>query len=88
MFNTAILIYEGVELLDFAGPGQVFQVTKKDDKSAFKVYTVSLTSDAINSQGFVRIIPEYNLKTAPMPDILVIPGGTTSNIVENRAAMR
>lgn len=88
MLNAAILIYEGVELLDFAGPGQVFQVTKKADKPAFNVYTVAPTLNTIKSQEFVKVIPQYNLNTAPMPDLLVVPGGTTSNIIKNRAAMR
>lgn len=36
-YNVAIFIYQNVELLDFAGPTEVFAST-----SGFKVYTVSV----------------------------------------------
>ena len=36
--NVAILVYEGVELLDFAGPGEVFATS---GRGAFRVYTVA-----------------------------------------------
>ena len=67
--NVAIFLYEGVELLDFAGPGEVFSA------SGFNTYTVSVEGKELTSQHFVRIKPEYSIKTVPTPDIIVFPGG-------------
>src|SRR6187402_188346 len=69
--NVAVFLYEGVELLDFAGPGEVFSA------SGFKVYTVSLDGKELLSQGFLTIQPQYSIDNAPFPDILVFPGGNS-----------
>ena len=74
--RVAIFLYDGVELLDFAGPGEVFTA------AGFKTYTVSVEGNALTSQGFVKIHPEFSMDAAPTPDILVFPGGSagpTSN---------
>jgi transcriptional regulator GlxA family with amidase domain len=76
--NVAIVIHDGVELLDFAGPGEVFAST-----GAFRVYTVAPTRDPVVSQGFVRIVPDYSLDDCPKPDIVVVPGGTTEVLLGN-----
>ena len=67
--NVAIFLYEDVELLDFAGPGEVFSA------SGFNTYTVSANGKDLTSQRFVRIKPDYAIENAPAPDIIVFPGG-------------
>ena len=73
--NVAIFIHEGVELLDFSGPGEVFAAA--DRRRAFNVYTVALTEAPILSQGFVTVKPQYTIFNCPPPDIIVLPGGNT-----------
>lgn len=73
--NVAIFIHEGVELLDFSGPGEVFAAA--DRRRAFNVYTVALTEAPILSQGFLTVKPQYTIFNCPAPDILVLPGGDT-----------
>jgi transcriptional regulator GlxA family with amidase domain len=82
MKNVAIFIHDGVEILDFSGPGEVFAASRPEG-GAFNVYTVSLSTDPIISQGFVKVIPEYSIENAPRPDILVLPGGNTGPVSEN-----
>src|SRR5215203_282356 len=74
--NVAILAFDGMEILDFAGPSEVFQASGE----AFNVYTVGATSAPILSQRFVTITPRYTIQTAPAPDILVVPGGGTEGV--------
>jgi putative intracellular protease/amidase len=69
--NVAIFLYDGVELLDFAGPGEVFSA------SGFNTYTVSVDGGELTSQGFVKIRPEYSIENCPDADIIVIPGGNS-----------
>ena len=52
--NVAILLYDGVELLDFSGLGEVFQQTYFNGKRAFNVFTVGVNSNKIVSQGFLN----------------------------------
>lgn len=77
--NVAIFVFQGMELLDFAGPGEVFAAAHPK----FKVYTVAASTEPIVSQGFVKIVPEYSIQDCPKPDLLVIPGGATSATVKN-----
>ena len=73
--NVAIFIHEGVELLDFAGPGEVFAAAGRS--RAFRVYTVAASKDPVTSQGFLKITPEFTLADCPKPDVIVLPGGAT-----------
>lgn len=77
--KVAILIFEGVELLDFAGPGEVFSATK-----GFEVYTVGLEEKPVVSQGFLTLVPAYTLDNCPSPDILVIPGGELEYLLDHK----
>ena len=67
--TIAFYLQNNVELLDFAGPMEVFAV------AGFKVFTVSKTKDPIVSQRSLTIIPDYSLADAPQADILAVFGG-------------
>jgi transcriptional regulator GlxA family with amidase domain len=78
------LIFDDVEVLDFAGPFEVFsrartvggvESRRTDAHAPFDVFTVSASRDPITAVGGVRVIPSYEYDTAPAIDILVIPGG-------------
>ncbi len=85
--NVAIVLYEGVELLDFAGPGEVFAAAagfgEDAGRPAFRVYTVAQRPGPITSQGFVRIVPEFTIDDAPPPDLVVIPGGNSGPLAQD-----
>ncbi|NML65199.1 DJ-1/PfpI family protein [Hymenobacter sp. RP-2-7] len=80
--NVAILVYKNMEILDFAGPGEVFSV------AGFNVYTVAVAPEPISSQGFVVITPNYTLANCPPPDIVVVPGGDTEPILADAALVK
>lgn len=80
--SVAIVVYDGVELLDFAGPGEVFSTA-----GAFRVFTVAPTHAPVLSQGFVRITPDYSVADSPTPDIVVVPGGNAGSFAGNAAGM-
>jgi transcriptional regulator GlxA family with amidase domain/YHS domain-containing protein len=76
--NVAIFLYEGVELLDFAGPYEVFGNT-----GGFNVYTVSyLPEVSVFPQNKIKLKPDYQLANCPKPDIIVFPGATPENIMK------
>ncbi len=79
-FNIAIFLYQGVELLDFLRrPGEAFSATP-----GFNVYTVSADGKQLVSQGFVTIQPQYSIDNAPIPDIVVFPGGEVHETSKNQ----
>jgi transcriptional regulator GlxA family with amidase domain len=82
--NVAVFIHEGVELLDFAGPGEVFAAARAAGGGrAFNVYTVAAAPELITSQGFLSVKPQYTFENAPRPDIVVLPGGNTGIPLQN-----
>lgn len=85
MKKVAILVFDGMELLDFAGPGEVFATAGQG--RAFEVFTVAATTAPIRSQGFVAIEPRYSFADCPKPDILVVPGGATRTSQEDAAVL-
>ncbi len=76
MRNVAILIFDDVEVLDFAGPYEVFTVAARvgDGPPPFDVYTVAPTSP-VSARGGLAIMPHYTLAECPRPDLLLVPGG-------------
>jgi len=64
-------LQDGVEVLDFAGPMEVFAY------AGFHVFTVSRTKAPIVAQGILRIIPDYSIEDAPPADVMAFFGGNT-----------
>ena len=77
--TVAIVIHDSVELLDFAGPGEVFEVAgglaTDRGRRALRVITVGPTAAPVRSQGFLDIVPNFAAGAAPAPAVLVVPGG-------------
>ncbi|AWM39996.1 Isonitrile hydratase [Gemmata obscuriglobus] len=79
--NVAVYVHDGVELLDFAGPGEVFAAAKSG--RAFNVFTVAADAGPITSQGFLKVTPNYTFANCPKPDIVVLPGGNTGHALKD-----
>ncbi len=82
--TVGILIFEDVEVLDFAGPFEVFSRTRTvagsdsrrtDDSAPFDVFTVARSRDMVTAIGGLKVLPGYSWADAPPIDILVVPGG-------------
>jgi transcriptional regulator GlxA family with amidase domain len=74
--NVAIFIFDDVEVLDFAGPFEVFNVTSEvADPTPFNTYTVALTEEPIKARGQLSINPHFSIDNCPTPDIILLPGG-------------
>ena len=81
--RVAILLFPGVELLDFAGPLEVF-----NHMESAKVYTVAAQSGPMTiMQRMLTVVPEYTLSTAPLPDVLVVPGGRMEEVMQDSSVV-
>ncbi|KMQ61120.1 AraC family transcriptional regulator [Chryseobacterium sp. BLS98] len=77
--NVAILIFDNAEVLDFAGPFEVFSVASElKDSELFNVFTVARDSNAISAVNGLSVNPKYNFQDCPPVDILIISGGVGS----------
>ena len=78
---VGILIFDDVEILDVAGPFEVFAVTRLNEEqrlqqsSPFKVYLISEINKQITAIGGLRLTPDMTITECPELDLLIIPGG-------------
>ena len=82
--NVGILLFDNVEVLDFAGPFEVFSRTRlqpgvearrSEEGAPFQVFTVARTRDPITATGGLTVVPRHGFADAPRIDLLVVPGG-------------
>ena len=84
--NVAFVISEGANVMDIAGPWEVFSdamLTSKgkpwhesdgdDMMMPFNTYTVSDSLKPVNAANGLVIVPNYSFETAPKPQVIVIP---------------
>lgn len=82
--KVAILIYDGVYLLDFCGPQEIFFDTMNEkNEKIFDVMLVAPTISPIKAHTGTTIVPDFSIDHCPVPDILVIPGGDLEIIDRN-----
>lgn len=74
--NVAILIFDDVEVLDFAGPFEVFAVADElHDHTAFHTFTLGLKPGTVRARNGLKVVPDFTLENCPPPHLIVIPGG-------------
>ena len=75
------MIFDGVQILDFAGPFDVFSTTRHKDKPAlsdpslFDVLLVSEYPRPVTALGGMKVIPHHTFNDCPKLDILILAGG-------------
>lgn len=76
--TVGILLFEGVELLDFAGPAEVFIVSGYGRH--FRVVTIAAEKQTLKTMGGIQVTPDHAYDDTPPLDILVVPGGAMGNV--------
>lgn len=79
--TVAILLFDGAEVIDYAGPWEVF------GQAGFKVFTVADNSKPIDAVFGQKLIPDYTFGNAPSADIILIPGGRGSRTAMQNPAV-
>jgi len=85
-WSVGILLFNEVEVLDFAGPFEVFSIAAdlESNQKLFTVNTVAQTKDIINARNGLKIQPDFDFFDSPDFDILIIPGGYGAEEIELR----
>ncbi|MEI5672461.1 MULTISPECIES: DJ-1/PfpI family protein [Nocardioides] len=74
--TVAILAFDDMEVLDYAGPYEVFNVAGELGAGhPFEVFSVGLSTAPAVGRGGFAVLPTYSLEDAPPCDVLVVPGG-------------
>ena len=87
--TVAILLFDEIEVLDFAGPFEVFAVTDElAEHQLFRVVTVAPEKRALRARNGLSVNPDHSFADCPEPDILIVPGGFgTRALLANQAVL-
>jgi transcriptional regulator GlxA family with amidase domain len=85
MKQLGIFLFDEVEVLDFAGPFEVFSVASQlSTNRLLKVTTFGVTEDLIRAKNGLQVKPDVGVDSLPFLDFLVIPGGDgTKKVIQN-----
>ncbi|MFI6493727.1 GlxA family transcriptional regulator [Streptomyces sp. NPDC050564] len=72
--RVAILVYDGVKLMDVAGPADVFAEANRLGAD-YRIAVLSTTGADVRSSVGIRIAVDGSPATEPAPDTFVVPGG-------------
>jgi len=75
--TVAILMFDHAEIIDFAGPWEVF------GGAGYKVFTVAEKTEPVNCVYGQRVTADYTFDNSPRADILLVPGGGVGNAVND-----
>lgn len=79
--KVAILVFEGVQIIDFCGPYEVF------GQAGYDVFTVGAKAAPLLTAMKLQITPTYALGASPAADILLIPGGNINGARRDAATL-
>lgn len=93
MIRVALLAYDGVEALDFAGPFEVFTTAARvharttPGDPVFEVVAVAAGPGPVRARAGLQLLPSATVADAGVVDVLVVPGGVVDGVREDRAVL-
>jgi transcriptional regulator GlxA family with amidase domain len=94
--NVGILIFDDVEVLDFAGPFEVFSmasaITSPGEERPFDVSLIAEETRPYRASGGIpgvgcQVIPHFTFHTCPHLQVVVVPGGAGTRVEDQNAAL-
>lgn len=83
--TIGIFVFDDVEVLDFAGPYEVFTCATRvaakinpQGDAPFRVRTVGATSAMLRARAGLSVLPEADFANAGDIDVLIVPGGVVT----------
>ncbi|RON03902.1 DJ-1/PfpI family protein [Pseudomonas brassicacearum] len=80
--NIGIYVFDEVEVLDFAGPYEVFTTASRmhtrrsgDQAPLFNVFTIGQSTASVKARAGLKVHPDFSIHDHPSLDCLIIPGG-------------
>lgn len=90
--TVGIYLFDEVEVLDFAGPFEVFSTATRvkarlqpGAPPAFEVVTIADRVRMVKARGGLRVQAQFGIAHHPALDVLVIPGGVVTAELQRQA---
>lgn len=87
--TIGIFLFDNVEVLDFAGPYEVFTCANRvyrhvsgDTSPPFRVLTIAQDSAEVRARAGLRVLPDMAYHAAPDIDVLIVPGGVVQEEID------
>lgn len=80
-FKVAILMFDEVQIIDFAAPYEVFGQAK------FEVFTVSKNGKPVTTAMGLSVNPHYSFANMPEADAILVPGGDTGKVMHDQQVL-
>tara|TARA_B100000446_G_scaffold64723_2_gene61325 strand:+ start:4254 stop:4895 length:642 start_codon:yes stop_codon:yes gene_type:complete len=84
--RVGILIYTDAEVLDFAGPFEVFSTAARLQSSTdtpLEVVLIAEEQKPVNARGGFTVTPHYSIDQHPPLDTLIVAGGVHTHVMHN-----
>jgi len=92
--NVAVYIFDQVEVLDLAGPFEVFSTASRvysrlhpEGEKPFDVFTIAAQAGVVTARGGLLVEPKFQISDHPVIDVLVVPGGVIEEELEREAVI-
>lgn len=82
--TAGILIFPGVEELDFVGPWEVLAATERISPPGCTVFSIAESESSVRAAHGLPVLPDFAFESAPAADLVVIPGGPGVRDLLNR----
>lgn len=79
--TVAILMFDGVQIIDFAAPYEVF------GQARFNVFTVSADGTPVTTAMGLVVNVDHDFDDAPAADIVLVPGGNVDTVRKDDATL-
>ncbi|GGG58891.1 DJ-1/PfpI family protein [Paenibacillus radicis (ex Gao et al. 2016)] len=84
--KVAIVVFNQIEALDFAGPYEVF-LTSSGGGQDFQIFTVAPHEGPVVALGGLSLNPAYTIYNCPTPDLIIVPGGPGARTEKNNSTL-
>lgn len=94
-YSVGIFVFDNVEVLDFAGPYEVFTTASRvygkqnllSSITPFEVFTIGKTKESVRARAGLKIDPDFDFNTHPKIDVLLIPGGVVNEELKDASVI-
>jgi len=92
--SVGIYVFRDVEVLDFAGPYEVFTTASRVFRRSnptlpepFEVFTIAREGGLVRARAGLVVHPDHGLTDHPPIDLLLVPGGVVTQELEQPAVI-
>ena len=92
--NVGIFLFPEVEVLDFAGPYEVFSVASRVAvrdgamrEAPFRVTTIARSAAPVRARHGLQVVPDVTLESHPRLGLLIVPGAVVPPSLGDGAAL-